>query len=257
MGYAWDVQVRITPANGAPVVLVLRTAMPWAGGAVDVDVSAPELVSETRETINRVRRDLVLGYRQKIKLTCVVGGDMADHAILARILTALLDPTKTVALSLDGGIVWRDVILDGAPKGPTPLGGRSRAGASFVLPLVTTLLSSEVDPIAPDDAPPAASLPTAPAPRILSVDGIDLNGDGVPDLTTDATGAPVFHGRADSVGDSSSLYTSATVPAPGPAWLGRSILVHDYGQPMQELICLLAADGSYTWCLRASAAPSL
>jgi hypothetical protein len=180
------------------------------------------------------------------------------RATLGPAVGVYLDGQTTVAVS---GSATGAIVSGVATITLTPTDVLSPAGLLYAVTIASDkprLSWSETWQVASSGAVTRLSVaPGITVPPVVTY-GLDaaLNGKpcAVPAVASD-TGR--IYGCVGGVYSASSLYTSATVPAPGPAWLGRSILVHDSGQPMQELICLLAADGSYTWCLRASAAPSL
>ncbi|HLC28921.1 MAG TPA: hypothetical protein VJL07_05700 [Dehalococcoidia bacterium] len=169
MGYAWRPVIRIVPQDGAPRGFDLKTALTDAGGPNRVKLSYPFVASQ-REDANRRLAPTAFGYRPEVELTMDLV-TLADQYAIAEILDALRDRDRArVTLSLDGGYTERDVVLDGSPKGPDGLGGKTVGGASFGLKL------RAVDLIA---SPPAMFPAALPAPRELIPNGGMENWDGV------------------------------------------------------------------------------
>ena len=143
-GYRWYVQVRITPPNGAAETIDLMTDLTRVPGLGPAQVELEYTVQrKDRQDINRRLRSRIDGVRPTVTLTIEAGGDMADSAIVARILNALLDREKAVELTLDGGTAWREVELSKF-KGPTPNRGKTFAGCRWEITLLGVDLLTEI-----------------------------------------------------------------------------------------------------------------
>lgn len=142
-GYAWTPIVRLTPQNGLPREYDLTSALSWAGGPTATSLSWDQESLE-RETINRRRRDCVLGWRPVVKLTVQIGGDMLDDDVVADIQSAFARG-EIVELALDG-LTYRRVRLEKV-KGPEPLAKRTYIGAEYELEFVGDELVTDRQPI--------------------------------------------------------------------------------------------------------------
>lgn len=138
-GYRWRTWIRMTPKDGLAEVLDL--GFPYPGGflANSVLVSAEPTyreVLESRETIERRLRPLILGYRKEVRLRFDVIDTDPDAAVVGKIARRLMDPYWTVELSLDDERTYHEIVLRSAP-GPDPLGGKTIAGARLELRVMT------------------------------------------------------------------------------------------------------------------------
>ena len=129
-GYEWKTQVRIVPQNGLEETIVFATAFSDAGGPVRVDLRYEEVIVE-REDVNRVLRPLRLGFRVSPDFTFDIVTTV-DQANLAKIANRLMSPDFNLFLSLDAGVVEREIEMTRAPS-PDPLGGKTANGARFRL----------------------------------------------------------------------------------------------------------------------------
>ena len=130
-GYLWDPVVRITPKNGADIVYWFSDQLTDLGGHTRIAVRYPEVKTD-REDINRSLRPIVFGVRPEVDIDCTIFS-MADQAFLATIQSALLSPADyDVFLSLDGGVVERQVVIN-RNNPPTPIAGKTVLGATVQL----------------------------------------------------------------------------------------------------------------------------
>lgn len=130
-GYKRDVVIRIVPRNGSETVYWLEDRLTDAGGHTRCQVRYPETMI-MREDINRNLRPVVFGIRPEVEIEAQILS-MADQLCLAEIEDALLRPNAyNVYLSLDGGVVEREVVL-GSGSFPDPLRGKTYIGAKFSL----------------------------------------------------------------------------------------------------------------------------
>ena len=134
MGYLWNPIFRLTPGGD----YTLKTSMPYAGGATKIDLNYIP-VMDSRETANKTLSVVHYGFRIRVGFTFAIGGNMADHNTLVTIVNALVDPTKTVQLSLNGGTTFRYVDIR-RYEGPDPFDGKTFAGAYYSLEVETTSL---------------------------------------------------------------------------------------------------------------------
>jgi hypothetical protein len=125
--------VRIRPANGDARVLDLWAEFPEMEGPTRTVPNYRQL-AETRDDVNRARRQTRFGVRASVDLTLMIF-DRDAHESLSTIVTALLDDETAVDLSLDAGQTWREVVMvDGAPS-PQFHQGKLFLGASYQLKL--------------------------------------------------------------------------------------------------------------------------
>jgi len=132
-GYKRDIVMRIVPRNGTEAVYWFEDQLTDAGGHTRCAVRYPETMT-VREDINRNLRPVVFGVRPEVDIECQIA-TMADQAFLSGIEDALLRPREySVFLSLDGGVVEREVVLASGTM-PDPLRGKTYVGARFQLSL--------------------------------------------------------------------------------------------------------------------------
>ena len=130
-GYRWDPVFRVAPINGAETIYWLSDRLTDVGGHTRIGLRYPESMN-VREDINRSLRPVVYGIRPEVEISCVILS-MADHLFLAEIESALLQPhSHHVYLSLDGGVVEREVVL-ASVSNAEPLRGKTILGATFSL----------------------------------------------------------------------------------------------------------------------------
>jgi hypothetical protein len=145
-GYEWWPMLKITHPNRSDVVIDMRYDFAYAGGPVRVHGPNYALQTLEREDINRAQYARSLGIRVSAGLEFAIGDDMEDHQFIVRIVNAALDPESTLALSLDGGAVYRRVVLT-AHDGPDAFGGKTFAGARYRLDFRCADLIDEVPEI--------------------------------------------------------------------------------------------------------------
>jgi len=132
-GYKRDIVMRLVPKNGGETVYWFEDQLTDAGGHTRCTVRYPETMT-MREDINRNLRPVIFGVRPEVDIECQIA-TMADQAFLAGIEDALLRPREyQVFLSLDGGVVEREVVLASGSM-PDPLRGKTYVGARFQLSL--------------------------------------------------------------------------------------------------------------------------
>lgn len=132
-GYTRDVVIRISPKNGSDIIRWFEDELTDVGRHTLVELTYPE-ESERFKDINRSVRSRVFGFRPTVTITVEIMS-MADQAFLADVESALADETSfDVFLSLDGGVVERQVRLrrGGVEK---PFRGKVFAGSTFTLDL--------------------------------------------------------------------------------------------------------------------------
>lgn len=139
-GYLHDHVLRFTPTNGAPSTLDLATAFSDIGGPVRTGLDYT-LDQETRLDVNRGRSVLFRGFRPTVRMDFEVF-TTADQTNFATIVNRLCSPDWTVELSLDGGAIYREVVLDRL-DGPTPIAGKSVVGAAYTLTVAAVDLIAE------------------------------------------------------------------------------------------------------------------
>jgi len=132
-GYKWDPVFRVVPVNGAETVYWLADRLTDCGGHNRIRLRYVES-QNIREDLNRSLRPVVFGLRPEVEIECQIFS-MADQAFLSEIESALLQPRDyAVYLSLDGGVVERQVVLSSVSN-PEPLAGKTIVGAVFRLGL--------------------------------------------------------------------------------------------------------------------------
>jgi hypothetical protein len=137
----WFPVVRVTPANGEPVIYDIGVGLVWLMQPLRVRIDAqPDI--ERREDINRKRHDYVRGFRPRVRIEIAASDDLADAETITAILNAFASGS-TVELSLDGGAVYREVMLRDF-AGPEPLGGKWFAGVVYELDFECAELISEL-----------------------------------------------------------------------------------------------------------------
>lgn len=142
-GYSWTPRFRLTPTDGAVETVALDTASMSHGGLLKTKISyRPEI--EKREDVNRRKRPRQDGYRPEVTLRWFVGGDMADAALIVKVANALMRYGTVVELSLDGGTVYREVVLAGDVRGPEAADSKTFAGAEYELRVECTDLIDEI-----------------------------------------------------------------------------------------------------------------
>lgn len=130
-GYKWDPVFRVVPKNGPETIYWLTDRLTDIGSHTKIVLRYVEAM-KTREDINRSLRPVMFGLRPEVEIECVILS-MADQSFLAEIESALLDPmTYNVFLSLDGGVVEREVVLSNVSNAE-PLSGKTVIGATFRL----------------------------------------------------------------------------------------------------------------------------
>lgn len=132
-GYKYDVVFRVSAKNGGDAFYWLSDRLTDVGGPLKVAVSYPES-KVVREDINRTLRPVVYGVRPEVEITCLIL-TMSDQLFLSEIEDALLRPSDfSVFISLDGGCVEREVVIDKVSTAE-PLQGKTVLGATFKLSL--------------------------------------------------------------------------------------------------------------------------
>jgi hypothetical protein len=136
-GYKRDIVIRVVPTNGAETVHWFTDRLTDLGMHVNCTPTYPRTM-QMREDINRVLRPVVFCKRVRVIIEVFIAS-MADQWFLQEIEEALDDPTNySVFLSLDGGVVEREIVWDGAEGlNPQPLRGKTCVGATFVLSVQT------------------------------------------------------------------------------------------------------------------------
>ena len=132
MAKEWWPVFRMTPANGAAVTIRLREALQDFGGPVRCDVRYVPVI-KNRENVNNELRPYAKGYRCEVEFDVSVSASrMADAGCLATITGWLADRTKTVELSMDDGVTFREIVLKKF-EGPKPKAGKTFAGFLYEL----------------------------------------------------------------------------------------------------------------------------
>ena len=132
-GYKWDPVIRVVYFNGGEAVYWFSDRLTDLGQHTKVELSYPE-VQEIVEDLNRSLRPVIYGVRPEVSIFVHILS-MADQMFLAEIETALLSPELcSVYLSLDGGVVDREVVI-AAPVPMDPIRGKTYIGATFTLSL--------------------------------------------------------------------------------------------------------------------------
>jgi hypothetical protein len=130
-GYRRDPVIRIIPRNSPEEVYWFTDNLTDVGSHTRIMLHY-ELIQQMREDINRSLRPIIYGWRPEVTIDCVIWS-MTDQLFLSRIEEALSDRDGyDVFLSIDGGVVYRRVILmEGADA--KPISGKTVVGASFSL----------------------------------------------------------------------------------------------------------------------------
>jgi len=132
-GYRWDPVFRVSPVNGSDTYYWLADRLTDLGSHTRIGLTYVESMN-VREDVNRSLRPAVFGLRPEVTIECTILS-MADQQFLGEIEDALLRPgAYAVFLSLDGGVIYRRVIL-ASVSNASPLAGKVYVGASFVLGL--------------------------------------------------------------------------------------------------------------------------
>lgn len=136
-GYKRDIVMRVVPVNGAETIHWFEDRLTDLGQHVRCGVTYPRTMM-LREDINRTLRPVVHAKRAQIEIEVMIL-TMTDQWFLQEIEEALDNPAQySVFLSLDGGVVEREVVWGGtAGLSATPVRGKTVVGASFVLSLQT------------------------------------------------------------------------------------------------------------------------
>ncbi len=151
IGYAVAPRARYTPLNGTPAVVDLLADVPVSNGYSRIlTLCRPgfEFVGDSRMTVNAELRLLKKGWRY----TCEMGFDILDvttqYSIVSTLIDRLLDPAVAVALSLNAGTTYRDIVFsDRNPVKFTPIGGKGLAGIHVELNVVTRDIYPELPAI--------------------------------------------------------------------------------------------------------------
>jgi hypothetical protein len=135
-GYKRDIVMRIVPENGAESVHWFTDRLTDLGAHVSCTPGYP-IEARTRRDLNRVLRRRVYARRATAQIDVLIA-TMADQWFLQEIEEALDGKGYSVFLSLDGGVVEREVIRNGdTGLAPNPLKGKTVVGATFSLSLIT------------------------------------------------------------------------------------------------------------------------
>lgn len=130
-GYRWDPVFRVSPVNGGDTYYWLSDRLSDVGSHTRINLRYVESMN-TREDVNRSLRPVVFGLRPEVDITCAIW-TMADQAFLSEIESALLDTSYyRVYLSLDGGVVYRQVVMASATNAE-PINGKTIVGAQFTI----------------------------------------------------------------------------------------------------------------------------
>lgn len=141
MGYEWIHRIRAVPLNGSARTYQLNQIFSDASGPTKTDVRY-DVVKDSRYNVDRWADPLIHGWRVRVILTLEIV-TMEEEHWLAEILNRLSDREEwTIYLSLNGGTTEREIVLRDF-KGPTPLGGKTHAGAQFVLDVECVELITE------------------------------------------------------------------------------------------------------------------
>lgn len=139
-GYKWQHKFRCTPDNGAVDTIDVATSFSDLGGPVSTRVDYT-VDQETLTDVNRGRAVLFRGFRPVVRMDFEVF-DTRDQTTFATIVNRLCSDAWTVELSLDGGAIYREVVLDRL-DGPNPIRGKTVVGASYSLTVAAVDLISE------------------------------------------------------------------------------------------------------------------
>ena len=132
MAKEWWPVFRMMPANGPAQTIRLREALRDFGGPVRCDVRYVP-VTKQREDINNTIRTYVKGFRCEVEFdVSTSGARIADAGCLSMITGWLADRTKTVELSMDDGVTFREIALKKF-EGPKPKAGKTFAGFLYEL----------------------------------------------------------------------------------------------------------------------------
>jgi len=135
-GYKRDIVMRIVPENGAESVHWFTDRLTDLGAHMSCTPGYP-IEARTRRDLNRVLRRRVYARRATAQIDVLIA-TMADQWFLQEIEEALDGKGYSVFLSLDGGVVEREVIRNGdTGLAPNPLKGKTVVGATFSLSLIT------------------------------------------------------------------------------------------------------------------------
>jgi len=144
-GYAWHHMVKMVPEDGLTEVLDLMQELPDVRGPNRTVVSWTH-EQDTRSDINKIRRQKHFGFRARVTIIMDIL-NINHHRVLVRIMNAFGDDTTDVFLSLDGGFLYRKVIMT-KPASPRPIRNLIVVGATFELTMETAELIDEMVPIA-------------------------------------------------------------------------------------------------------------
>jgi hypothetical protein len=136
-GYKRDIVMRVVPLNGAETIHWFADRLTDLGVHQRCNVTYPRSM-QMREDINRVLRPVVYAKRAIVQIE-VLMVSMEDQWFLEEIAEALDDTDNySVFLSLDGGVVEREVVWGGESGiSPMPISGKTVVGATYMLSLQT------------------------------------------------------------------------------------------------------------------------
>jgi len=148
MGYEWQPIFRMVPDDGPEQVIVLRSSLTDVGGPGRIRLAYRPVFTRA-EDVNRRLAFQRFGFRAAVGIAAEVA-TMADQAALATILSRLHSDQWRIYLSLDGGVVEREVEL-ASNSGPDAIAGKVSVGASFELgleaiDLIDTIPAMMTDP---------------------------------------------------------------------------------------------------------------
>ena len=108
----WSYQplLRVTPPAGLPTVYNLA--------AIDLMTVAqwiPEPIFSAKETLNRKRRNIPKGWRLRAAFNWVVDAGSASENALVEIALAVNRKGYLLELSMDNGVLYREVVLEEWP----------------------------------------------------------------------------------------------------------------------------------------------
>jgi hypothetical protein len=142
--------MRIVPANGAETVHWFNDRLTDVGSHIRCTLRYPRDVTML-EDLNRDLHPIVRSKRAQIEIHVLIVS-MADQWFLQEIDEALGDRQGySVFLSLDGGVVYRQVVRPGGDgMSPQPIRNKTCVGATFTLSLQTKSTIGRLGPMMTD-----------------------------------------------------------------------------------------------------------
>lgn len=175
-GYLWSPRVRIVPTDGSAVTLWLPDVMPDARGPNYAQVRYLRQAGRG-ESVNRRLNYPIYGFRPDVQLEFDLF-DMTEQHQLVKIANAAARDDAKLMLSMDGGLVEREVKLKDF-QGPIPHAKKTFVGAHFELAFECCDLLTEIPEMMTDPGVGRELLPDGGMEQWTSATNLQVWGEGV------------------------------------------------------------------------------